>query len=341
MNCLLWAVVPRLLGLVLIAWCGLAFPASGEEFFAGRTVTLLVGYAAGGGYDLNGRLLARHLGAHLPGHPTVVVQNMPGAGSLRSLQYLQTTAPRDGTVLDLFDFTQITNSLLKPAEVPIDFRAFGWVGSIAQDLAVCYVWKTLGATTLDQLRALKQVNMGRTNPGSSSDIEQNILHKIFGVNVRSVSGYAGSAEAALAVERGELDGGCLTWSSLPPAWSAGHRIVPILKLSSATAPDLPPDLPNALDIAPDDTSRRMIELLTAAGELGKPVVVHPSVPPKVLDILQRGFQETMIDPGFLADAASQKLPVGAKSARQAQDILSRLYAVPADIAARARSIVSE
>ncbi len=263
------------------------------DFYAGKTVTILVGYAAGGGYDVNARLLARHLGRHIPGAPAVVVENMPGAGSLRSVEYLHRTAPKDGAVVNLFDFTQITNSLLTPERAPLDFRAFKWIGSMAQDLAVCYVARATHATTLQDAQKLPQIHMGRTNPGSSSDIEQQIFRKIFKVNVQSVAGYAGSAEAALALDRGELDGGCLTWSSLPPAWSAEKKIVPILKLSSATAPDLPADLPNALDIAPSARDRQIVEMLSAAGKLGKPLIVDLAVPDDRAALLRQAFEETM------------------------------------------------
>jgi tripartite-type tricarboxylate transporter receptor subunit TctC len=315
--------------------------ARAAEYYAGKTLTLLVGYSAGGGYDLNARLLARHIARHIPGNPAVIVQNMPGVGSLRALEYLQRNAPRDGTVLDLFDFTQITNSLLTPEQAPVDFRDFKWIGSITQDLAVCYTWRSLGATNLAAVQKLAQINMGRTNPGSSSDIEQQMFRKLFHVNVRSVAGYAGSAEASLAVERGELDGGCLTWSSLPPSWSQDNKIAPILKFSSATAPDLPLDLPNAVDVADTDKSRQIITMLSAAGELGKPFVAQSSVPDEIVAILRKAFDDTMQDEKYLADAASIRQPVIPKSSVDAQAILKQFYATPPDIVKAARETVSD
>jgi len=164
----------------LIAACAVALTlasstsAGAEDFYKGKTLTLVVGYASGGSYDINARLIARHLSRFIPGNPTVVVSNMPGAGSLRSVQYVQKIAPKDGTVLDMFDFTQITNSLLTPDKVPVDFRKFKWIGSVAQDVAVCYAWHTLNVKTLSDMQRLPVIQMGRTNPGSSSDIEQKI-----------------------------------------------------------------------------------------------------------------------------------------------------------------------
>src|SRR5438067_3792807 len=141
-------------------------PSQAQDFYQGKTLSLVVGYSAGGGYDINARLVSRHFGRHIPGHPNVVVVNMPGAGSLRSVEHLERHAPRDGTVINMFDYTQITNSLLTPDKVPIDFRKFKWIGSLAQDLAVCYVWHTVNARTIADLQRLPKIHMGRTNPGT-------------------------------------------------------------------------------------------------------------------------------------------------------------------------------
>ena len=145
--------------LLAAAMIGAATPADAQNFYQGKTLTLVVGYAVGGGYDTNARLLARHLGRHIPSNPSVVVFNMPGAGSLKSIDYIERSAPKDGTSLNLFDFTQITNSLITPDKVKIDFRRFKWVGSIAQDLAACYMWHTVKAKTLAEVRALAKVHM--------------------------------------------------------------------------------------------------------------------------------------------------------------------------------------
>src|SRR6476620_7129566 len=135
----------RILTLVLAAVASHASAARADDFYQGKTLSLVVGYSAGGGYDINARLISRHIGRHIPGTPTVVVVNMPGAGSLRSVEHLERHAPKDGTVVNMFDYTQITNSLLTPDKVPIDFRKFKWIASVAQDLAVCYVWHTVRA----------------------------------------------------------------------------------------------------------------------------------------------------------------------------------------------------
>ena len=319
----------------------LAAPAHAEEFYKGKTITLVVGYASGGSYDLNARLVARHFGRFIPGNPAVVVSNMPGAGSLRSLQYVQRVAPRDGTVIEMFDFTEITNSLLTPDRAPIDFRKFEWIGSIAQDVAVCYAWQSTNVKTLTDMQRLPVIQMGRTNPGSSSDIEQKILRKLFRVNVHSVAGYSGSAEGFIAVERGELNGGCITWSSLPPSWISEHRITPVLRIMPATAPGLPATVPAAPDLLKDDRERKVLRLLTAAGELGKPLVLNDQVPGDRVQVLRKAFSEMVKDRAFLADAAKLRQDVSPAAGDAAEKILNEIYSSPPDIVQAARAIASE
>lgn len=327
------------LALALIA--PLAAPIDAAEFYQGKTLTLVVGYESGGDYDLNARLIARHLGRFIPGNPTVIVSNLPGAGSLRSLEYVERVAPRDGTVLEMFDFTEITNSLLTPDKVPIDFRKFKWIGSVAQDVAVCYVWHTVHAKTLADIQRLPMIYMGRTNPGSSSDIEQKILRRLFHVNVRSVAGYSGSAEGFIAVERGELNGGCITWASLPPSWISGNKITPVLRMTAATMPDLPAGVPSAPDLLKDERDRGILRLLTAAGELGKPLVFSEQVPDERVRILRSAFGEMVKDSAFLSDAKNIRQVVRPTPGDAALRILDGIYSSPPEIVRAARAVASE
>ena len=319
----------------------LAASAEAEDFYKGKLLTLVVGYASGGSYDISARLIARHLGRFIPGNPTVVVSNMPGAGSLRSVQYIERIAPRDGTVLEMFDFTEITNSLLTPDKVPIDFRQFQWIGSITQDVAVCYAWHGINAKSLAGMQRLPVIYMGRTNPGSSSDIEQKILRKLFRVNVHSVGGYNGSAEGFLAVERGELNGGCITWASLPPSWISQQKITPILRITSATAPDLPANVPSAPDLLKDERDRNVLRVLTAAGELGKPLVLNKQVSAERVQILRAAFGKMVKDKAFLADAEKLREVVTPTTGDAALRILNDIYSSPSDIVQAARQIASE
>jgi tripartite-type tricarboxylate transporter receptor subunit TctC len=331
----------RILTLVLAAVASQASAALADDFYQGKTLSLVVGYSAGGGYDINARLVSRHIGRHIPGTPTVVVVNMPGAGSLRSVEHLERHAPKDGTVVNMFDYTQITNSLLTPDKVPIDFRKFKWIGSVAQDLAVCYVWHTVNAKTVDDMRKLPEINMGRTNVGTSSDTQQKVLRKLFKVNVHSVAGYAGSAEGFIAVERGELEGGCMTWASLPAAWITDHKITPIMRITSATAPDLPSSVPSAFDLLAADRDRKILRVLSAAGEVGKPLVAQISVPDDRVEILRTAFAAMVKDPAFLADAEKARQVVSPTLGAAAVKILDEIYSSPEDIIGAARAVAND
>jgi hypothetical protein len=327
--------------LTLTALLQLAVPACADDFYQGKTLTIVVGYSAGGGYDINARLVSRHIGRHIPGNPNVLVVNMPGAGSLRSLEHIEKHAPKDGTVIGLFDYTQITNSLLTPGKVPIDFRKFKWIGSIARDLAVCYVWHTVKARTIADLQRLPVINMGRTNPGTSSDTQQRILRKLFKVNVHSVAGYPGSAEGFIAVERGELEGGCMTWASLPSHWIADRKIAPIMRVTDGTAPDMPAGVPVAADLLTQDRDRKVLRVLSAAGDVGKPLVAQVSVPDERVNVLRGAFAATVKDPAFIADAAKIRQPVSPTLGAEAANILEDVYATPPDVIAAARAVASD
>jgi tripartite-type tricarboxylate transporter receptor subunit TctC len=240
------------LGLAIVAAATMA-PAAAQDFYKGKTLTIVVGFTPGGGFDLYARVLARHMGRHIPGNPDVIVQNMPGAASLKSVLYLDTAAPRNGTVMATFNFGQIGDSRMMPEKVKVDFREFSWIGSISQDLTICYTWHALGIKTLARLWPELQrhgtIHMGLTGIGSSSDINQKILKEIFKIPLQQVAGCPGSAEERLAVERGELDGDCGdcgAWSSIPQERIEGAKINPIVRSARVEPPDLPPHVPYVL-----------------------------------------------------------------------------------------------
>jgi tripartite-type tricarboxylate transporter receptor subunit TctC len=329
------------LGLGLAAAAVATAPAAAQDFYKGKTVTVVVGFTPGGGFDLNARLLARYLGRHIAGNPDVIVQNMPGAASLKSVLYLDTTAPRDGTVIATFNFGQIGYSRMMPEKIKVDFRKFSWIGSISQDLTICYTWHALGIKTLAQLQRHGTVHMGLTGVGTSSDINQKILKEIFRVPVQQVAGYPGSAEERLAIERRELDGDCGAWSSIPQEWVEGAKINPILRSGPIEPPDLPPNVPYALDIAPSERDRDIIRLLTASGQVGRPFVASSLVPADRIALLRAAFDETVQDQEFIADARKIRMPVTPKSAREALRTVEEIYATPDDIVQAARKIAGE
>jgi tripartite-type tricarboxylate transporter receptor subunit TctC len=318
-----------------------ATQAPAEDFYQGKTLTIVVGFTPGGGFDVNARLLARHIGRHIPGNPTIVVQNMPGAAGLNSVQHLDGAAAKDGTVIDIFNFGNIGDSKLAPDKIKVDFRKFNWIGSISQDFTVCYVWHTFGPKTLAELKAREVVHMGRTAVGSSSDVNQRILKNIFGVRIQHISGYPGSAEERMAIERGELDGNCGTWSSIPAEWIEAGKIVPIIRSTAALLPDLPAATPYSVEIAPSERDRAIIRLLVASGQVGRPFIASQAVPAERVRILRDAFNVTMKDPQFIAELQKLRLPLSPKTGEEALQVVEGIYATPDDIVQAARKIAGE
>jgi tripartite-type tricarboxylate transporter receptor subunit TctC len=328
-------------GVLAAAAVSTAVPAAAQDFYKGKTITIVVGFSPGGGFDLNARLLARHIGRHIAGNPDVIVQNMPGAATLKSVLYLDTTAPRDGTVLTIFNFGQIGDSRMLPEKIKVDFRKFSWIGSISHDTTICYTWHALGIKTLAALQRHGPVHMGLTGVGTSSDINQKILKEIFKVQVVQVAGYPGSAEERLAIERGELDGDCGAWASIPQEWVDGARINPVLRSAAIKPPDLPPDVPYEVDIAPSPREADIIRFLTASGQVGRPFIASAMVPPERIETLRAAFDATVKDPLFIADAAKIRMPVSPKSGREALRTVEEIYGTADDIVQAARKVAGE
>jgi tripartite-type tricarboxylate transporter receptor subunit TctC len=333
---------PAIRGFALALCVGVAgAPAAAQDFYRGKTLTILVGFSPGGGFDINARVLARHIGRHIPGSPNTIVQNMPGAGSVTAIHYLEQTAPKDGTVIDIFNFGNIGESRLNPDKVKVDFRKFNWIGSISQDLTVCYVWHAMGVKTLAELKKVPRVHMGLTGMGTSSDTNQRILKNIFGIPIQQVAGYPGSAEQRIAIERGELDGDCGAWSSIPAEWIAGHKIVPVIRSAPILAPDMRREVPYSVDIAPSERDRQVLRLLLASAQVGRPFIASPAVPSERIRILRDAFNATMKDMQFIAEAEKLRLPISPKTGEEALKIVEDIYATPDDIVQAARKISGE
>ena len=208
--------VSRLLAVSALAL--LALPAArpsvaqdAKSFYTGKTLKIIVGLPPGGGADAYARLVQRHLGRHVPGAPAIVTQNMPGAGSLRSVMSLN-TSPDDGTVLAHFSSALLTEAITMPDRVKLDFRSYAWIGNVSEDVRVCYVRSATGVRTWQDMLARNEVIFGATAAGNAGNVDTAMLRNLFGVKVKQVQGYAGSADKRLAVERGEIDGDCGGWT---------------------------------------------------------------------------------------------------------------------------------
>jgi tripartite-type tricarboxylate transporter receptor subunit TctC len=309
--------------------------------FSGKTINIIVGFSTGGGYDSYARLLARHIGKHIPGAPTVVVQNMPGAASRRAIQYLDTTAPNDGTAIVIFNFGQITSSVVMPPEnMVLDFRKYAWIGSMSRDVSVCYVWKDRFVDmkdAVDLAQSRKQVVYGLTGVGSGSYFNQAMLQGVFGVNLKQVTGYPGSADKRIAIERGELDGDCGEWSSVPDNWQRADKLTYVMRSSQSLPPGMPSSVPWAVDLAPTLEKKQMVRLLTAASDLGRPFITRADVPSDRLGILRAGFEAAMQDRALIDEGQQTERPISAMTGEEATAAIAELYTIPSDVVAMTRA----
>jgi tripartite-type tricarboxylate transporter receptor subunit TctC len=308
-------------------------------FYRGKTMRIVVGFSSGGGYDVYARVLARHIGRYIPGNPTVVVQNMPGAASLKSVQYLTTGAPTDGTLITTFNPGLITQSLTAPDKVGgVNFLDYAWVGNVSEDFRVCYTWNGTGIKSFQELLARPKVNFGNTGVGTSAYIDNRILSELFGVKVNMVKGYPGSADKRIAIERGELDGDCGSWTSMPDDWLRDSKITIHIRFSRTLVPGMPPSAAAARDVLTDPHKRDIFNLLTASAVVGRPYIAPKGVPADRLAALRAAFDATMKDPEFLADSEKQHLAVTPMTGAEVETFVKDLYRTPPDIAAAAREI---
>lgn len=308
------------------------------SFYRGKTVRIVVGFSAGGGYDTYARVLARHLGRHMPGNPTVVVQNMPGAASLKSVQYLTAGAPADGTLITTFNPGLITQSLTAPDKIGVNFLDYAWIGNVSEDFRVCYTWNGTGIRTWQELLERPKVNFGNTGVGTSAYIDNRVLSELFGVKVNMVMGYPGSADKRIAIERGELDGDCGSWTSMPEEWLRDGKITVHIRFSRTLVPGMPASARAARDLLTDPRKREIFGLLTASAVIGRPYIAPKAVPADRLTALRSAFDATMKDPEFLADSEKQRLIVTPMTGAEVEAFIKELYGTSPNIVAAAKDI---
>ena len=334
----------RALAAVCLALAAPAAPAAAQDaasFYRGKTVRIIVGFSSGGGYDVYARVLARHLARHIPGNPSVIVQNMPGAASLKSVQFLTAGAPADGTLLTTFNPGLITQSLTVPEKIGLSFLNYAWIGNVSEDFRVCYTWNGTGIRTWQDLLARPKVNFGNTGAGTSAYIDNRILSELFGVRMNMVMGYPGSADKRIAIERGELDGDCGSWTSMPEEWLRDSKITVHIRFSRTLVPGMPASAAAARDLLSDPKKQQIFALLTAAAVIGRPYIAPKAVPPDRVAALRTAFDATVKDPEFLADSERQRLLVTPMTGGEVESLIAELYRTPPDVVAAAREISGE
>jgi tripartite-type tricarboxylate transporter receptor subunit TctC len=304
----------------------------------GRALNIYVAGTAGGGIDLYARLLGRHLGRHIPGNPSVNVQDMPGAGGIRAANFLAEQAPKDATALATFPGGPVLEPLIGARNPGYDMSQFQWIGAISRDVSLCVAWSAGPFKSIDDVKKQEMVVAG-TGAGSETDTFPVILNDVMKTRFRVVTGYLGSKETFMAIESGEAHGRCgLTFSSLKaskPDWLQGDKKINILtQIGLEKSPELP-DVPLAADLLQNENDRQLLNLFTAPTAIGRPFALPPGTPPARVELLRRAFDATMKDPAFLEEGRAMQAEISPTRGEDVQAIIGKLYATPKSVVERA------
>ena len=302
-----------------------------DDFYAGKTIQMLIGFSAGGGYDIYARTVARYLGRHIPGHPQILPENMPGAGSLKVVNYLYNVAPKDGTAIGHFAPGIMAEPLLgHTAGAQFDATKFGWIGSVSQEVSVCAFMASAGIATVADMKSKPSV-IGASGGGAESDVFPTVLRNMFHMPFRIVTGYPGGTEITLAMQRHEVDGRCgWSWTSLlsrNKAMLTGREID--LTLQIALAKDEDPymaQVPLIMDLATEPAQRAALKLIVSRQSIARPFATPPGLPPQRLAMLRDAFDATMVDPDFLAEARTADLDVRPVTGGAVEALVREIYA---------------
>jgi tripartite-type tricarboxylate transporter receptor subunit TctC len=310
------------------------------DFYRGKNVNLMIGVNVGGSYDRDARLVARYLGSHLPGNPTVVPQNMIGGGGMVMANFLQTIAPRDGTTIGMIPNTLVVNQLVGMAAARYDMGKFHWIGSIMPAAHSAMVaWHASGVTSIADARH-GQVTAGASPKGSFLYAMPALLNEFLGTKFKIVTGYQGIASVYLAMERGEVDALGITWGEFKVEKSDMVRDgkIRILVQSAPKAVDLA-DVPTVDELAKDEADRGPMDFILSGNALGRPLAAPPGTPPQRVAALRAAFEETMKDPRFLHDVEASRTEFGPIAGDTLQHAVERIMTTPQQFIARARTVL--
>ena len=323
-----------------VSGSGPALAQSGGEPLAGKTVTMVIGFGPGGGYDLWGRTLARHIGRHLPGKPTVVPQNMPGAGSLIAANHIYSAAPKDGTVLGIIARDAALAELTGLQGARFDARKFTWVGSPATETNVCIAYHTAKVKSAKDLFQQELIS-GNTGPGTGTSTYPKALTGLLGMKFKSIGGFPSSSDVFLAMERGEVEGMCESLDSVigkRPDWIETKKVIVLFQAGTEPNPHLK-DVPFILDLAKSEEDKHALRFLYAGQGIGRPFVAPPDMPADRAKMLQDAFNATMKDPEFIGDVKKQGLELEPQSGEQLKALLEKLYATPKPVIEKVGQLV--
>ncbi len=320
---------------------GVACAAEGE-FYTGKQLTWILSAGTGGGYSTYAQAFAPFLTKYLPGNPKVVVQNMPGAGGMRAMQYLSANAPKDGTVIGLVHSSVPFAPLFGLPGSAFDPRKFGWIGSLNTAGELCVAWHASGVATWQDMME-KPFIVGGTGGGSQMETLPDAINRLFGTKIKIVSGYTGGSEVNLAIERGEIQGRCSvsisSINSTRPDWFASKKVAVPIQIALRRSSHFP-NVPALIELAPDKRTHDILEVLLAYQDMDRPMLAPPGIPAERLELLRTAFHAGITDPAFLSEAQRLGLEIEEVSGKRLEEIVTNAYGLPPDILQAARDAMS-
>jgi tripartite-type tricarboxylate transporter receptor subunit TctC len=325
----------------LLGFAASADAAGVEDFYKGRNVQVVIGYSVGGGYDAYARLLARYIGKHIPGTPSIVPQQMTGAGSIRSAKFIYSVAAKDGSVFGTFSRSLAIAPLMEK-DLDFDGRKFTWLGSVTDDTSVCVTWNSSAIKNWDDFLS-KPAKFAGLGAGSDPDIWFLLYKNVFGAKGRLVSGYPGTNDAVLAMERGEVDGLCgVSWSTIKTRhaeWLTNKSVHILVQAALQKEADMQ-NVPLVTDLAKTQEQKQIINLLLASQSMARPFAAPPSIPADRKTALIAAFNDTMKDPDFLKEADKLHFDVRPVTAKKIDEMLKDAYDTPKDVIAKAAKAIA-
>jgi tripartite-type tricarboxylate transporter receptor subunit TctC len=325
---------------LILAWPIMGSAQGAPDFYKGKQLTLLIASGAGGGYDAYARSLARYLPKHIPGNPVIVPKNVPGAGGLIAANTLYNSAAPDGLTFAALTNGVAMDPLFGETAGRFEAQKFNWLGSIGKLENICVTWQGSPITRIEQAKT-REVAVSASGATGNSAIMPKIVNQFLGTKFKVIGGYTEGSGVTLALERGEVDGVCgLSYSTLKtmrPDWFRDKKVNIILQIGLQKLKDLP-NVPSAIDLVSDPDSKKVLELILIRQEMGRPFAMPPGVPPDRIALMRRAFDETLKDPGFLAEAAKLQLEIDPLTGAEIAALLNRAYSAPKPIVARAAQL---
>jgi tripartite-type tricarboxylate transporter receptor subunit TctC len=299
------------------------------DFYSGKKVTMIVGSGAGGGYGLNGRLLGKYLGNHIPGKPTIIMQFMQGQGGVKAANYVYTISPKDGSVISVPISSIVESQLLRPKGIKFDGAKFNWLGSITALSSVLSIWHTTPAKTIDDAKKT-QIVLGSPSGHSFIYRMPKLMNALLGTKFKIIVGYKGSRGVDMALEKGEIQGRAMVWASTKakrPHWLKAGKLTHLIQIGPTPVSDLP-GLPRFVDLVKGEKAKAMVRFLHVTGLIGRALHAPPGVPKARVTALRRAFDATMKDPAFIAEFTKRKLPYGPTTGEKLQSFIVSVFDTP-------------